>query len=106
MTKKAVSVTLEHDNLLWLKGQAAGARSLSRTLDHLVTEARLSGHVSPTAIRSVAGSVVVNPDDPLLDEADTYIRSQFAHTSRARERATSHDSTKGASRGRKALRRG
>ena len=40
MPKRAVSVTLETDNLLWLRGQARGAprRSLSEVLDRLVTE--------------------------------------------------------------------
>jgi hypothetical protein len=105
MTKKAVSVTLEYDNLLWLKGQASGARSLSHTLDRLVTEARRGGKASTIAIRSVAGSVVVNPDDPLLDKADAFIRSQFVPTSMARARPPTHGQTR-AARARKAFRRG
>ena len=76
MAKKAVSVTLDRDNLLWLKGQtaAAGARSVSDTLDRLITEARLAGRVRPDSIRSVVGTIDVADDDPGLDRADAYVR--------------------------------
>ena len=49
MPKKAVSVTLGTDNLLWLKGRAgaAGARSMSELLDRLITEARTAGVHAP-----------------------------------------------------------
>jgi hypothetical protein len=45
MRKEPVSVTLGRENLLWLRGQAARSkrRSLSDTLDEIVTAARLSG---------------------------------------------------------------
>jgi hypothetical protein len=77
--KKAVSVTIHHDNLLWLRGQAdATAKgSLSDILDRLVTEARLSGRTDRSAIRSVKGSVDLPDDDPDLEKADAYVRSLF-----------------------------
>jgi hypothetical protein len=79
MPKKAVSVTLERDNLLWLRGQtaAAGSRSLSDTLDRLVTEARLAGRVRADSIRSVVGTIEIADDDPELDQADAYVRGLF-----------------------------
>jgi len=77
MPKKAVSVTLDRDNLFWLKGQtaAAGARSVSDTLDRLITEARVAGRVRPDSIRSVVGTIDIADDDPGLDRADAYVRS-------------------------------
>jgi len=45
MAKQPISVTLEADNLMWLKGRvgATGLRSVSELLDRLVTQARSSG---------------------------------------------------------------
>lgn len=85
MAKEAVSVTLESDNLLWLRGQtkAAGRRSLSDTLDRLITEARASGRTSSGAIRSVVGTIDIDESDPLLLNADSIVRALFdASTSR------------------------
>jgi hypothetical protein len=77
MSKQAISVTLEVDNLRWLQGQAAAtkARGLSETLDRIVTSARLGGHVHAASVRSVAGTIEINPDDPDLDRADEYVRA-------------------------------
>ena len=80
MPKTGISVTLRDDNLLWLKGRAraTGARSLSKTLDDLVTAAR-TGRASPLAdVRSVAGTIDIGADDPDLEKADAYIRDLFA----------------------------
>lgn len=68
-------MTLQDDNLLWLKSRtvATKGRSLSETLDALVTAARTSGHVPTEAMRSVAGTIDVAEDDPNLDRADEYI---------------------------------
>lgn len=76
MPKKGISVTLRDDNLLWLKGRtlAVKGRSLSETLDDLVTAARTGGDVPATAIRSVVGTVDIAADDPGLDHADEYLR--------------------------------
>ena len=83
MSKKAVSVTLDRDNLVWLKGQtvAAGGRSVSETLDRLITEARFAGRVRPDSIRSVVGTIDLG-DDPNLERADEYVRSVVARSVR------------------------
>ena len=77
--RKAVSVTLKQDNLLWLRAQAAATSrgSLSEVLDQLVTDARDAGRTDARAIRSVAGTIDLPEDDPRLDGADAYIRAQF-----------------------------
>jgi hypothetical protein len=77
--RKAVSVTLKADNLLWLRAQAsASARgSLSEVLDQLVTDARTSGRTDERAISTVRGTIDLPDDDPMLEEADTFIRAQF-----------------------------
>jgi hypothetical protein len=79
MAKRAISVTLEADNLRWLHSQTAltKARGLSATLDRIVSEARLSGRVPGDAVRSVAGTIDIHPDDPALEQADPAIRSQL-----------------------------
>lgn len=83
MGKKAVSVTLEEANLLWLKGQAAarGSRSLSHLLDELVTDARESPG-GRQAVRSVVGSIDIDEHDPALESADAYVRTRFEASTR------------------------
>jgi hypothetical protein len=77
MNKQAVSVTLASENLLWLQAQAKlrRARSLSATLDQILDEARTSARQE---IRSVVGTVRIDPADPELHAADEAIRSLFA----------------------------
>ena len=77
MPKKPVSVTLESDNLLWLRGRTASGkhRSLSEALDDVVTAARLGA--LPGESRSVAGTVDIAGDDPGLDRADVYVRALY-----------------------------
>lgn len=79
MPKEAVSVTLDADNLLWLRGRtkAAGRRSLSETLDRLIAEARAGGRVPPGSVHSVVGTIDINESDPFLLKADSIIRAQF-----------------------------
>ena len=75
MPKTGVSVTLRDDNLLWLKSRtlAAKKRSLSETLDEIVTAARVGGgHTA--GVRSVSGTIDIADDDPGLEKADDYIR--------------------------------
>ena len=99
MPKRGISVTLSDDNLLWLKARtkSAKARSLSETLDGLITEARLSGRVPESLVRSVVGTVDVAEDDPNLERADSYIRDLFSSSTGrpvlARERRTRYAAT-------------
>ena len=73
--RKAVSVTLREENVLWLKGQAAasGKGSVSEVVDALVTKARTTGHGT---VVSVAGTIDLPQDDD-LGWADGYVRSLF-----------------------------
>ena len=77
MAKQAISVTLEADNLTWLKGRAgaAGLRSVSELLDQLVTAARASG--SDGHSRSVVGTIDIDAADPWLDGADDALHALF-----------------------------
>jgi hypothetical protein len=77
MAKQAISVTLEADNLTWLKGRAgaAGLRSVSELLDQLVAAARASGRVGPS--RSVVGTIDLDASDPWLEKADEAVRGLF-----------------------------
>jgi hypothetical protein len=79
MPKEPISVTLDADNLLWLKGQTASGkrRSVSDTLDAIVTAARTGAH-GVTVSRSVVGTIDIAADDPGLDRADAYVRSAIA----------------------------
>jgi hypothetical protein len=77
MAKQAISVTLEADNLTWLRGRAgaAGLRSVSELLDQLVTAARASGHGGPA--RSVVGTIDIDATDPWLNKADDVLHAMF-----------------------------
>jgi hypothetical protein len=78
--RKAISITLSRDNLLWLRGQAGRTPrgSVSEVLDGLVSEARQAGRTTPEAVRSVVGAAALPEDDPELVEADAYIRGLYA----------------------------
>jgi hypothetical protein len=75
MPKRGISVTLRDENLLWLKSRtvATKGRSLSETLDELVTAARTSREVPAAAVRSVVGTIDIAADDPNLERADDYV---------------------------------
>jgi hypothetical protein len=77
--RKAISITLNEGNLLWLKGQAGATAkgSVSEVIDAIVTEARRQGHAQAGAVRSVAGTIDLPEDDPELRGADAYIRGVF-----------------------------
>jgi hypothetical protein len=98
--RKAISVTLSRDNLLWLRGQAGRTPrgSVSEVLDELVAEARLAGRTMPDAVRSVVGAVTLPDDDPDLREADAYIRGLYAASAQqpllVRERARPYGRSK------------
>ena len=76
MPKTAVSVTLDADNLLWLRARAAQRkrRSLSDTLDEVVTAARTGG-LGAGPIRSVVGTISFTDED--LQAADAYVKALF-----------------------------
>lgn len=89
MPKRAVSITLDEGNLLWLKGRArvlAGG-SLSEAVDQLIGEARAGLLGAADAPRSVVGTIDV-PDDAALLDAGAELRELFA-TSLARPTSTS-----------------
>ena len=76
MTRRALSVTLEADNVTWLKGRAgATGESVSALLDHIVTAARHGSHRGPA--RSVVGTIDIDASDPLLERADAVLRAAF-----------------------------
>jgi hypothetical protein len=91
--RKAISITLGEDNLLWLRGQAARSAkgSVSEVVDRIVSEARAAGRTDSGTVRSVVGTVDLPDDDPDLAGADAYVRSLFAASARqpmlVRERA-------------------
>ena len=79
MSKQPISVTLERDNVTWLKARvdAAGFRSVSELLDRLVSAARSGGALTPP--RSVVGTIDLDPSDPSLERAERAVRALF-HT--------------------------
>lgn len=78
MPKQPVSVTLDADNLLWLRAQAQVGRgvNVSQILDRLVSEARASGRSLAAPSRSVIGTVDLRGFDPAA--ADRALRKLFA----------------------------
>lgn len=80
MTKLAISITLESDNLTWLRGRvgATGVRSVSELLDRIVTQARQLGETGPS--RSVVGTIDIAAGDAGLDGADEVVRDLFARS--------------------------
>jgi hypothetical protein len=76
MPRKAVSLTLDAANLLWLRGRGYG--NLSAAVDGLITAARAGRLGVPPAARNIVGTIDLAADDPLLDQADTDVRAIFA----------------------------
>lgn len=76
MPKRAISVTLAVDNVVWLKARSgAVGESVSAALDRLVTVARQARSAGPA--RSVVGSIDIDAADPLLDQANVAVRAAF-----------------------------
>lgn len=75
MPKQPVSVTLNVDNLIWLRGRATSLkrRSLSEAIDEVLTAARAKAP-GLEASRSVAGTIDLAVDDPELLQANAHIR--------------------------------
>ncbi|MBI2376852.1 MAG: hypothetical protein HYV07_22830 [Deltaproteobacteria bacterium] len=84
MSKQAISLTLDRDNILWIKGQvkARGARSVSEAMDDILSAARRSrGQVT-----SVVGTVRILDDTELLSADDEVRRAFEASLSRGERR--------------------
>ncbi len=77
MPKLPISVTLDSENLTWLKGRvgATGVRSVSELLDRLVRAARTGAGIGPS--RSVVGTIDIDSSDPLLTTADAAVSAVF-----------------------------
>jgi hypothetical protein len=76
VARRAISITLEIDNIAWVKGRAGAAgESVSEMIDQLVTAARQGHRAGQT--RSVVGTIDVDASDPLLDHADAAVRAAF-----------------------------
>jgi hypothetical protein len=80
MGKKAISVTLRPENLLWLREQARASsrRSVSETLDELIAAIRAGARGRPGVVKSVVGSIQIGASDPALMQADAAIRALFS----------------------------
>jgi hypothetical protein len=89
MPKKAISITIAEENLVWLQGQARGGgrRSVSEIVDRLVSDARSAGRVHQDSIRSVVGTIRIAAPDTDLVTADAAIRALFPAPSARRRRA-------------------
>ncbi len=97
MGKKAISVTLRPENLLWLRGQthASSRRSVSEMLDELISEARAGARGRPRAAKSVVGSIRISASDPGLRQANAAIRGLFSPSAAARGRPRGRGGTAG-----------
>lgn len=78
MAKHGISVTLDKDNWVWLKGRTKllGARGISELIDQLVSDARARAPLG--RVRSVINTIDLDPSDPSLDGADEAVRQVFA----------------------------
>jgi hypothetical protein len=80
--RKPVSVTLDTENLLWLKAQAIASDegNVSRVLDRIVREAREAGRTGLLAGRSVKGTIGPLPEDDALTRAAAEVGAMFAES--------------------------
>ena len=78
MPKKAVSLTLDETNLVWLKGRGYGQGNLSAAVDELITAARAGRLGAPSPVQSIVGTIDLAADDPQLERADSAMRNLFA----------------------------
>jgi hypothetical protein len=79
MAKKAISVTLDELNMLWLRDQTIrkSARNLSDAIDQLITAARLRSWGPPRPSRSIVGAIEIPDDDANLDQLGAAMRETF-----------------------------
>ena len=80
MSKKAVSLTLDEGNLLWLRARGYGRGNLSAAVDDLIAEARAGRLGRPAPPQSVVGTIDLAADDPTLARADAAVRELFAQS--------------------------
>lgn len=80
MPKTAISVTLDQHNLVWLKARARAGegRSVSELLDRILTEAR--ERAIGREVKSVVGTIDIDPSDPYLLKANEAIHKMFPST--------------------------
>jgi len=79
--KKAVSLTLGDENLVWLQGRVLSSHgTLSGVVDELISNARAGGLGTPVPARSVVGTIDLAADDVELATADAAIRDLFARS--------------------------
>lgn len=85
MNKQALSVSLDPDNVVWLRAQtrSTGCRSVSELLDRLIREARTGSQEKTSSVRSVVGRIKIAISDPDLSSADAAIRELFSTALRA-----------------------
>src|SRR5688500_12059477 len=78
MSKMAISLTLSAEYLTWTRTRAiaVGSRSISDFIDQLIGQARSAS--PPAPIRSVVGTIDIDPSDPFMKDADDFIRAEFA----------------------------
>ena len=78
MAKKAISLTLDRDNLMWLRGRArvVAGGSLSEAVDQLIDEARAGRLGVGEPSRSLVGTIDL-PDDSVLLKGGEEIRELF-----------------------------
>jgi hypothetical protein len=90
MSKKAVSVTLHPDNLLWLRARvkAKGGRSLSEALDGIITDARAGIGASAAEVRSVVGNARIPRSEEALSEAGAQVAALFRRSVRRKEKVS------------------
>ncbi|HWF83456.1 MAG TPA: hypothetical protein VG222_01335, partial [Vicinamibacterales bacterium] len=76
-SKQAISVTLDVENVTWLRGRAGsgGFRSVSDLLNRLIGDARAGGQTA--GVRSVVGTIDIDASDPLLSKADASVRELY-----------------------------
>src|SRR5262245_43103810 len=86
MNKQPISVTLDPDNLLWLRTRmiASGCRSVSEVLNRLIRDARTPEHSQAKTLRSVIGTLRIAEADPDLLTADEAVRALFPHRLKGR----------------------
>ncbi|MBI3797133.1 MAG: hypothetical protein HY268_09230 [Deltaproteobacteria bacterium] len=86
MNKQPISITLDPDNLLWLRTRvlSSGCRSVSEVLNRLIQEARAPERQQGQTIRSVVGTIRITEADSDFLTADEAVRTLFPQASKDR----------------------